>query len=144
MGQCRKPRPDERRVALPSRAILVGASTGLVTSIGFVGLVFAVAPADTHCGLPEPAIFVPILALPALFWGAGMVAGGGLRRGRLAAWLTLGALLSWVWFVVGTSLGGPTIPIGCGDFHWAQSAVILVGCAATGWLAGLGSTAPGE
>lgn len=109
--------------------------------MGFVGLAIATAGADTHCGLPEAAVFVPILALPFLFWGAGMVAGRGLRA-RLAAWLAIGALLSWVWFVLGTNLGGPTIPIGCGDFRWAQPAVILIGCGVTGWLAGLASKAP--
>lgn len=122
---------------MPSRAIVVGASTALVTSAGFVGLVFAFAGADTHCGLPEPAAFAPLVAVPVLFWASGMVAGGGLRRGVLAASLAVGGALCWLWLTLGTVVGGPAIPIGCRDYRWGQPAALLVGCAVTGWLAGL-------
>lgn len=117
---------------------VVAASTGVVTPAGFVVLVYAKSGGEYDtCGLMEPSEFLPILMLPVLYWVAGMLAAPrGLRRGVLAGWLGLGALLSWAWFLVGAiMLGGPSIPTGCRDYPVGIVAALLVGCAATGWLA---------
>jgi len=120
---------------MATRAVVVGAATGLASFGGFVLLNVVAGDLSSDCGLPEPVDFAPLLAVPFLFWIAGFLAGRGLRRGRLAAWLALGALLSFGWSLLALVLtqrlgdGGPVLPgTPCG-YRWWDAVLVLIGCA---------------